>query len=132
MSSNISEQMTQGTLGNVISFHFVFQSHFTKSRNCCPVTSNESFEQAFVCIMFCTTAISISLGTAVNISDVVWFACFQKSFFYRFVQCFWNCTCNETTCCKCITIFHEHCSLFSCNNGNFSHYKILLNIICLL
>ena len=121
MSSDISEQVAQSTLRYVVSFHFVFQSHFYQSGNCCPVTCDISFQHAFMSIVFSATTVFVTLRTAVYICQVVGFACFQESFFNCFVQCFRNSTCNETAGSNGVTIFYKFSCFISSNNFNFSH-----------
>ena len=123
MSSDISEQVAQSTLRYVVSFDFVVQSQFLHCRDCCPVTSHESFQQTFVCEVFSTTTVFVTLRTAVYIEQISGFTCCQESFFYSSVQSFGNSRCYETASCNCIAIFDQRSSFSSSNNFYLSsHY----------
>ncbi len=124
MCSDISEQVAKSTLRYVVSFHLVFQSHFLQSGYCCPVTCNISFQQTFVRKVFCTTAIFVTLRTAVNISNISGFACCQESFFYSSVQSFGDSGCYETTCCNGIAVFNQCSSFSSSNNFYLSSHSV--------
>ena len=124
-----AEPMNQRALREVVCFDFVFNSQFTDSRYCLPVTDDGAFQKTGVCQVFCSTAIAFTLGTCVDVSQVLRRVRIQEPFFQGFGQGFRMGTADKTNRRNRVVVFYELSCLFSCNDFYFSHYRNFL-LLC--
>ena len=78
---DISQELANHSLGQIIGFHLIPDSHFAKLWNQPPVSSNHALHQPMMCQMIQSTRAAIALPCCINQRQIAWFGRFQKPLF---------------------------------------------------